>query len=101
MGQPIPQEVDHINGDGSDNRWCNLRESNPQKNACNRRRRKTNSSGCTGVFRKHDRWFALITFHGKRKHLGTFRSLDAAIKARKDAERELGFSPEHGSNRPL
>ena len=42
-GQWPSQEVDHINGDRSDNRWCNLREVSRRMNAQNLRSPRTDS----------------------------------------------------------
>jgi len=46
MGEEVPAIVDHINGDGFDNRWCNLRAASVSKNNCNR---KVSSNSFTGI----------------------------------------------------
>lgn len=53
----------------------------------NQKLRVNNKSGYTGVWHdeKNGKWWAYITFHGKRHHLGTFSSLDEAIEARSSA----------------
>lgn len=72
--------VDHINRDPSDNRWCNLRESNYAQNGANSRVRKTNEASPFRGVRKHGRRFnARITVNKKTVFLGSFKtSLDAA-----------------------
>ncbi len=91
-------EIDHINGDRTDNRICNLRDVTSAGNSCNRRRQDRNTSGVTGVAwdKRASRWQARIGLNGKQKYLGYFDSLDEAVAARKAAELELGFHPNHG-----
>lgn len=95
-GDPI--EVDHINGDSSDNRWCNLRSVTGQENKLNLAKHGRNRSGCTGVFwnTQFNRWQSFITINLKTKHLGLHKTKESAIRARKAAEREMGFHPNHG-----
>ena len=45
----IPLEIDHIDTDGTNNKWDNLRESTHSENACNCKKRVTNKSGLKGV----------------------------------------------------
>lgn len=74
--------VDHINGDGLDNRRSNLRAATAQENARNRGRRTTSVSGYKGVswHKASARWQASIGVGDRRwKHLGYFSdSADAA-----------------------
>lgn len=48
-----------------------------------------NTSGCRGVSfnRKTSRWEAMIKFRGKRTRLGSYKSFDDAVAARKKAEK--------------
>lgn len=92
-------EIDHINGDKSDNRIDNLRDVNDRENHLNQKRRGNNSSGVIGVryFSPTKRWHAYISIDGKRIPLGNYRYFDSAVAARKAAEKVLGFHPNHGS----
>jgi hypothetical protein len=91
-------EIDHINGDRSDNRIENLRCVDHATNCRNTRRLDSNTSGCVGVSwaRREERWEAYIKFNRHRYSLGYHRNLDDAIAARKAAERRFGFHENHG-----
>lgn len=94
---------DHINGDGTDNRWCNLREVDHVNNNRNMRLRADNTSGTPGVYwnKKDKRWQVSIKVGEKRGYVGQYKTLEEAVDARKNAEREHGFHENHGSVRPL
>lgn len=93
-----PDSVDHINGDRADNRLENLREVTVTQNAQNMKRYENNKSGHTGVIwmKRKERWRATIKILGRNKHLGSFRQIEDAVAARKQAEKALGFHPNHG-----
>lgn len=90
--------IDHINGDGTDNRICNLRVVTDQENAMNKRLNKRNKIGAHDVhYAPHIRkWIARISFKGERKHLGVFKTLEEAKAARSQAERDYGYHTNHG-----
>lgn len=98
-----PEEVDHINGDGCDNRLVNLRACDHVTNHQNRRLSSSNTSGAMGVSRTRGkkRWRARIRYQGKDINLGEFANMVDAIQARRDAELEFGFHDNHGTVRPL
>lgn len=98
-----PDKIDHQNGDGADNRWENLRAATPEENSRNQRKSCTNMSGQTGVYwhKHHGKWAAQIMVHRRNIHLGYFTSKGDAVAARKKAEVEHGFHPNHGIDRPL
>lgn len=95
---PEGYEIDHIDGDGLNNRIDNLRCVTRSDNFKNRRRATNNTSGIVGVRKRkgENKWTAQIKVQGKSIHLGTFASEGAAAAARKRAERELGFHENHG-----
>lgn len=89
ISKPAATEiVDHINRNKKDNRSINLRNTNKSINAFNSDRRKTNTSGVTGVWWRKDtnRWSAEIKKDGKKISLGCFGSFEEAVEARKKAE---------------
>lgn len=94
-------EIDHINGDRTDNRISNLRAVTRSENQRNAKRRADNASSVTGVYwrRQEGKWSAQIFSGGRRKCLGCFTEFDAAVAARRAAEIELGFHPNHGRTR--
>jgi len=69
-------QLDHINGDPSDNRIVNLREATQAQNNQNARKPKGGTSKYIGVsFMKHNRkWRAAISIDGKPHYLGIFDS---------------------------
>lgn len=99
-GEWPPAQVDHINGNRSDNRLCNLRPVQQSTNLRNKSRYRNNQSGCTGVHwcKITSRWAAAIQKDGQRITLGRFVDLADAIKARRAAEPALDFHPNHGRN---
>ncbi len=85
-------QIDHINGDKSDNRIINLRDVTNSENCQNRRNKNiTSISGYTGVTKSHlsNNWTANIGVNGARKYLGTFETPEAASEAYLDAKKEL------------
>jgi hypothetical protein len=83
--------VDHVNGNGLDNRRANLRPATFAENARNRRRPKNNTSGFKGVSwnRRQGQWQSYITADGKRRHLGFHGTAETAALAYDVAAREL------------
>lgn len=88
---PKGMHVDHINGDGWDNRRSNLRTVTPGINQQNRRgAAKGGSSRYRGVSWHHRRgkWVAKVQIEGRQVHGGVFDSEDdagaaaAALRAR-------------------
>lgn len=89
--------IDHINGNTLDNRIANLRIVNDLENMHNQKLRTTNKSGVIGVYQKPmGSWIARITVNRKTTFIGQYRKLEDAIAARKKAEKEHGFHPNHG-----
>lgn len=81
--------VDHINGDGLDNRRSNLR-------ICSRAQNRANSvgrigvSGYRGVHRtKNERWYARIEIDGRARSVGVFDDPKDAARAYDAAALEL------------
>jgi len=97
-GRDPAGEVDHINGVRTDNRWSNLRDVPRSINGKNMRLSSRNKSGATGVAYRADmgKWLAVIRCNYAQRHLGCFDTFDEALAARKKAEQESGFHPNHG-----
>lgn len=78
-----PKQIDHRNGDRSDNRWSNLRAATHQQNILNAKKARNNTSGYKGVswHKAAGKWSAYITLDGKKKHLGLHPTSEAAHAA--------------------
>ena len=84
-------KIDHINRDGFDNRWENLREITQRQNSENRSLAKNNTSGHPGVdwAKKLCKWRARITVNYKGFHIGYFDTKEEAIEAYKNKAAEM------------
>lgn len=100
MAGKWPDNIDHIDGSRSNNKWANLRHATKKENSENQKLRSTNTSGQLGVFYRKDidKWAAQIggKSSGGKQHLGMFNTKEEAVAARKGAEIVLGYHPNHG-----
>ena len=97
-GELPPENMDHINGDRSDNKWINLRVASTSENNRNLRVSKRNTSGVIGVrfYGLRGKWTATICVNSRSTHLGYFKEKADAIRARKEAEVKYGYHENHG-----
>jgi hypothetical protein len=89
-GEWPAEQIDHVNGERSDNRWSNLRHCSASQNSFNRKKYRNNSTSVTGVYwhKRSQRWTASIDVSRKRISLGYFDSIDDAGRSRREAERK-------------
>lgn len=84
-------EIDHIDGNGFNNRISNLRVSTHAENSQNLSLRKTNKSGAMGVswLKSYQKWEAYIWLNYKKRNLGYFNKLQDARNAYLKAKQKL------------
>ena len=87
MGEPEGFQVDHINGNGLDNRRANLRLATGSQNQHNRGANLHNTSGFKGVtwHKEAQKWQAQVALGGKNKYLGRYNTAEAAHAAYAEA----------------
>lgn len=85
-------DIDHINGDASDNRIANLRDVPHDVNMRNMKRRSDNTSGHSGIswYAQTGRWHARVG--STRTHVGFFKTIKEAVVARDKAREGLGYT---------
>lgn len=83
-------KVDHINGDGLDNRKRNLRPATQTQNQHNRRKTPQCTSRFKGVYwHTHTgKWKAQIKINGQTRHIGLYTSEEAAAAAYDQAAKQ-------------
>ena len=83
LNPPPGMEVDHINGDGLDNRRCNLRLCSRGQNNANIKNIRRASSGFRGVYISSTSrlYRAMISVGKKNIELGRYKSAEEAAKA--------------------
>jgi len=82
--------TDHVNGDGLDNRHCNLRKCTMTQNNQNSRKQRNNTSGYMGVSLEKipNKWRARICYEGVKKHIGLFNNVEDAARAYDEAAKK-------------
>lgn len=97
-GQWPKGQIDHINGDRTDNLIANLRDVTVATNQRNAKMQTNNTSGVTGVSwaRRHRKWRAGVRVGDLTLHLGHFDTIEAASAARAAANERYGFTARHG-----
>ena len=96
-----PVEIDHIDGNGCNNRQLNLRASDETDNKRNQRKMKNNSSGITGVAFSGGKYTACVHVNNVKIHLYKGYDFFEACCRRKSANLKYKFHKGHGSERPL
>ncbi|ARC38619.1 HNH endonuclease [Paracoccus yeei] len=100
-GEWPKDQIDHINGNRSDNRISNLRDVPNIENGKNLGLPSNNTSGVRGVYFStlRKKWVVQIGSHEKRKTIGSFHDFEDAVAARRKAEKQFGYHSNHGSVR--
>jgi hypothetical protein len=78
----LPEVVDHIDRDRSNNKIENLRGCTFQENLWNQGVRKNTKSGYKGVYydKKRDAWNVYIAIDKKLKYFGSYKNIEEAKK---------------------
>jgi hypothetical protein len=86
----LPDIVDHIDRDTTNNRIENLREVNCQQNLSNRSLSKGNKSGHTGVYKtKSGKYLVQLMYKSEIKKIGLFEDYEEACEAYRQKSKEL------------
>lgn len=89
---PENMQIDHINGNRSDNRISNLRLASHAENCRNSKVRKHSKSGIKGVKKRGNKWHVRISVNRKEKWIGSYDTAEEANFAHQKAANEL-FGP--------
>jgi hypothetical protein len=88
-GQDPPSDIDHVDRDGFNNRWANLRLATKTQAVWNRKLPRRVNLPCGVMTTPCGKWRARIMVDDTRKHLGTFSTVAEAAAAYEAAAREL------------
>ena len=106
MGNGLePRLIDHLNGDRSDNRLCNLACVVQADNNKNSSIRSDNTTGIAGVrftphISKRSPWRVDGYIGGKLTYVGAYSTLLEAAASRKSWMNRNGYSFRHGTDQP-
>lgn len=90
-GEWPPEEIDHSDTDGSNNRFDNLRLATFSQNRANTNIRSDNTSGIKGVSKVGNRWKAQICVNKTIIYLGLFKTKkEAGEKYAEESAKRFG-----------
>ena len=91
MKPPQQKEVDHINGNGLDNRKVNLRICTREQNSRNKKQINKSNTGIKGISwcENRKRFFFSIGYKGKTIALGRYISIEEATKVIESERKKL------------
>jgi hypothetical protein len=92
-GELPPEDIDHINGDRSDNRIANLRAVSRRENLQNAVHRATGATGMRGVTKRKGKYAAQIVVDYKHLYLGRYDTPEEAHEVYMAAKRRLHSAP--------
>lgn len=100
---PTGFEIDHINGDGTDNHLGNLRLTDRTGNNRNRRLFSTNKTGVSGISfcKSRNKYRCTIKNNEGKSEFKRFSDFFSAVCWRKSKENKYGYHENHGEVRPL
>lgn len=81
MGLDLSSQIDHKDGDPSNNRRNNLRVATCSQNQANSKKQRNNTSGFKRVSKHRSKWQAQIRYQKKLVYLGLFKSKKKAALA--------------------
>lgn len=95
----LPEQIDHIDGNKSNNKIDNLRAADNSLNMHNTTKRTDNTSGVKGVWfsNRYNKWIAEFQFRNKKIHVGTFiDKKEAEIMIQQARQAVVGEFTNHG-----
>lgn len=102
-GKLPDRHIDHLDGDGTNNRILNLRDVDISDNAKNSKLYSTSKTGVNGVtiHGQNGKYVSKIQADNITHSLGCYDDFFEACCARKSAERKFNFHINNSSDRPL
>lgn len=95
----MPEIIDHIDGNPTNNKIENLRKSTHSQNMHNTKLAKTNKSGAKNVhwYKKYNSWQVQIRVNSVRKNIGYFKDFELAELVATEARNKFhGEFANHG-----
>lgn len=81
--------IDHLNGDSTDNRISNLRETTPSENSFNTK--KASKYAAHGIRPKDGKWEVWFPINGNSLYFGRYDTEYQAVEKRKQLEEQFGI----------